>query len=153
MTQHQEGYWEGRCDLEEMRGLDPGGNDGFATDVLDRRGEQKQARRSADQPNPWVFVLPRRSDRRAFAERLLGSVTRPFYDILRHWIYDGELSDPYHEFFVKEQTSTDNEIRKELKEKGLTSVWDSKYEVDDRMVPSIITAGFCSEGLPDREIA
>src|SRR5690606_6728895 len=39
----------------------------------------------------------------AFAERLLGSFTRPFYDFLRHWIYDGELSDPYLEFFVREQ--------------------------------------------------
>ncbi|KAK6839819.1 spindle pole body component [Apiospora arundinis] len=31
----------------------------------------------------------------AFAERLLTPVTRPFYDILRHWVYDGELSDPF----------------------------------------------------------
>ena len=38
----------------------------------------------------------------AFAERLLSHVTRPFYDMLRQWIYDGELSDPYNEFFVIE---------------------------------------------------
>lgn len=38
----------------------------------------------------------------AFAERLLSHVTRPFYDMLRTWIYDGELSDPYEEFFVSE---------------------------------------------------
>ena len=80
----------------------------------------------------------------AFAERLLGSVTRPFYDILRHWIYDGELSDPYQEFFVKDQTLND-EARKELKDRGLTSVWNSKYEVDDGMVPSIITADFAQK--------
>ncbi|KAH8893245.1 hypothetical protein GQ53DRAFT_805467 [Thozetella sp. PMI_491] len=80
----------------------------------------------------------------AFAERLLGSVTRPFYDILRHWIYDGELSDPYHEFFVKEQAASD-EARKDLKERGLTSVWNSKYEVDEKMVPSIITSDFAQK--------
>lgn len=42
-----------------------------------------------------------------FAERMLVHVTRPFYDMLRQWIYDGELSDPYHEFFVIEQDSRD----------------------------------------------
>ena len=30
----------------------------------------------------------------AFAERMLSHVTRPFYDMLRQWIYDGEQSDP-----------------------------------------------------------
>lgn len=77
----------------------------------------------------------------AFAERLLAHVSRPFYDILRRWIYDGELSDPYLEFFVHEQRGNDEE-RKEQKAKGLMSVWNSKYEVDGAMVPSIITADF-----------
>ena len=77
----------------------------------------------------------------AFAERLLAHVSRPFYDILRRWIYDGELSDPYLEFFVQEQRGNDEE-KKEQKAKGLMSVWNSKYEVDDAMVPSIITADF-----------
>jgi gamma-tubulin complex component 3 len=40
----------------------------------------------------------------AFAERLLSDVTRPFYDMLRQWVYDGELSDPFGEFFVTEQS-------------------------------------------------
>lgn len=80
----------------------------------------------------------------AFAERLLAHVTRPFYDILRRWIYDGELLDPFLEFFVKEQRPSDDD-RKDLKAKGLTSVWNSKYEVDDAMVPSIITADFAQK--------
>ncbi|KAK3942277.1 Spc98 family-domain-containing protein [Diplogelasinospora grovesii] len=80
----------------------------------------------------------------AFAERLLVHVTRPFYDILRRWIYDGELSDPHREFFVKEQKPSD-EDRKDWKTKGLLSVWNSKYEVDDAMVPSIITADFAQK--------
>ena len=77
----------------------------------------------------------------AFAERLLADVTRPFYDMLRRWIYDGELSDPHREFFVREQSPND-EDRKESKAKGQASVWNSKYEVIDGMVPSIITADF-----------
>ncbi|KAJ9164676.1 Spindle pole body component [Coniochaeta hoffmannii] len=81
----------------------------------------------------------------AFAERLLAQVTRPFYDILRRWIYDGELQDPFLEFFVKEQRPRSDDDRKDLKAKGLTSVWNSKYEVDDDMVPSIITADFAQK--------
>ncbi|RKU46539.1 Microtubule-nucleating Tub4p (gamma-tubulin) complex component [Coniochaeta pulveracea] len=80
----------------------------------------------------------------AFAERLLAHVTRPFYEILRRWIYDGELQDPFLEFFVKEQRPSEDD-RKDMKAKGLMSSWNSKYEVDDAMVPSIITADFAQK--------
>lgn len=80
----------------------------------------------------------------AFAERLLGSVTRPFYDILRRWIYDGELQDPYQEFFVKEQDPND-EDRLDLKSRGQSSVWNDKYEVCKGMIPSIITDDFAQK--------
>lgn len=80
----------------------------------------------------------------AFAERLLGSVTRPFYDILRHWIYDGELQDPYQEFFVREQ-DPNNEERQDLKARGMSSVWNDKYEVEKGMIPSIITDDFAQK--------
>ncbi|OLN85892.1 Spindle pole body component alp6 [Colletotrichum chlorophyti] len=75
----------------------------------------------------------------AFAERLLAHVTRPFYDILRRWIYDGELLDPYCEFFVKEQKQTDEP------KTGGSSVWEDKYEIDKDMVPSIITQDFAQK--------
>lgn len=80
----------------------------------------------------------------AFAERLLASVTRPFYDILRHWIYDGELQDPYQEFFVREQ-NPNNEDRQDLKARGMSSVWNDKYEVEKGMIPSIITDDFAQK--------
>ncbi|KAF6833905.1 Spindle pole body component alp6 [Colletotrichum musicola] len=75
----------------------------------------------------------------AFAERLLVHVTRPFYDILRRWIYDGELLDPYCEFFVKEQKQTDEP------KTGGSSVWEDKYEIDKDMIPSIITQDFAQK--------
>lgn len=80
----------------------------------------------------------------AFAERLLGSVTRPFYDILRHWMYDGELHDPYREFFVREQDPKDEEWQ-DLKARGMSSVWNDKYEVEKGMIPSIITGEFAQK--------
>ncbi|KAI5295462.1 Microtubule-nucleating Tub4p (gamma-tubulin) complex component [Ascosphaera acerosa] len=77
----------------------------------------------------------------AFAERLLGHVTRPFYGMLQQWIYDGELSDPYGEFFVvqPEQRPTADPRR------IATSVWDDKYKLDEDMVPSNLTQEFAKK--------
>lgn len=77
----------------------------------------------------------------AFAEKLLTHVTRPFYDMLRSWIYDGELSDPYKEFFVAEP-----EFRPSTDPRRIaTSVWEDKYKLDDDMLPSIITQDFAKK--------
>ncbi|KAI9371175.1 Spc98 family-domain-containing protein [Aspergillus egyptiacus] len=76
-----------------------------------------------------------------FAEKLLAHVTRPFYDMLRLWIYDGELSDPYEEFFVVEP-----EFRPSTDPRRIaTSVWEDKYKLEDDMVPSIITQDFAKK--------
>lgn len=77
----------------------------------------------------------------AFAEKLLAHVTRPFYDMLRLWIYDGELSDPYKEFFVAESNLRANIDPR----RTATSVWEDKYKLDDDMVPSIITQDFAKK--------
>lgn len=77
----------------------------------------------------------------AFAEKLLAHITRPFYDMLRLWIYDGELSDPFREFFVVEP-----EFRPSTDPRRIaTSVWEDKYNLDDDMVPSIITQEFAKK--------
>ncbi|KAL8832863.1 MAG: hypothetical protein Q9170_004705, partial [Blastenia crenularia] len=79
----------------------------------------------------------------AFAERMLIQVTRPFYDMLRQWIYDGELSDPYQEFFVYEQGSPrDASSQVDPRRAAPTSVWEEKYKLEDNMIPSIITEEF-----------
>ena len=71
-----------------------------------------------------------------FAEKLLSQITRPFYNMLRAWIYDGELEDPYLEFFVFEN--------QDHKDSGATSVWEHKYRIRDEMIPSIITTDFAN---------
>jgi gamma-tubulin complex component 3 len=77
----------------------------------------------------------------AFAEKLLSHVTRPFYDMLRQWIYDGELSDPYKEFLVIEP-----EFRPAVDpRRTASSVWEDKYKLDDEMIPSIITQEFANK--------
>ena len=77
----------------------------------------------------------------AFAERLLTHVTRPFYDMMRQWIYDGELSDPYHEFFVAEPENHPSADPRRI----ATSVWEDKYKLNDDMVPTIITQDFAKK--------
>ncbi|KAI9817029.1 MAG: Microtubule-nucleating Tub4p (gamma-tubulin) complex component [Thelocarpon impressellum] len=83
---------------------------------------------------------------RAFAERLLAHVTRPFYDMLRQWIYDGELSDPHNEFFVSEHQPGDSEeTNGETRSRGAPSVWDDKYKLDEDVIPSIMTKDFAKK--------
>ena len=82
----------------------------------------------------------------AFAERILAHLTRPFYDMLRQWIYDGELSDPYHEFFVIEEDSEHIESKDaDPRRVQANSVWEDKYKLDHAMVPSIVTEEFAKK--------
>ena len=79
----------------------------------------------------------------AFAERLLSDVTRPFYDMLRQWVYDGELSDPFGEFFVSEQNEDEMmDLNGDQGKGGATSVWEDKYKLNDKMVPTIVADDF-----------
>ena len=79
----------------------------------------------------------------AFAEKLLAHVTRPFYDMLRRWIYGGELVDPYNEFFVSE---IDPSSKKDVDPRRVeTSVWEDKYQLDQSMMPSIISTEFAKK--------
>jgi gamma-tubulin complex component 3 len=79
----------------------------------------------------------------AFAERLLAQVARPFYEMLRHWIYDGELVDPYHEFFV---TEPDPNSKPDIDPRRVaTSIWEDKYKLDPTLVPSIISSDFAKK--------
>jgi gamma-tubulin complex component 3 len=78
-----------------------------------------------------------------FAERLLIHVTRPFYTMLQHWIYDGELEDPFLEFFVYQNRDADSES--DPRRGGATSVWEDKYRLKDSMIPTIITQDFANK--------
>ncbi|EMD70212.1 hypothetical protein GGP41_000348 [Bipolaris sorokiniana] len=81
-----------------------------------------------------------------FAERLLSDVTRPFYDMLRQWVYDGELADPFAEFFVSEQSEDEIlEANGNEGKGGATSVWEDKYRLNDKMVPTIVTEDFAKK--------
>lgn len=72
---------------------------------------------------------------------MLVHVTKPFYDMLRQWIYDGELSDPYHEYFVIENVPPPKKGHKgaDSKRAQATNEWEEKYTLDKKMVPTIMS--------------
>ena len=74
----------------------------------------------------------------AFAERILVHVTKPFYEMLRQWIYDGELSDPYHEFFVTNQ-ETSKGSQEKTDARPPTNEWEDKYKRKKDMIPTFMT--------------
>ncbi|KAK6336548.1 Microtubule-nucleating Tub4p (gamma-tubulin) complex component [Orbilia brochopaga] len=91
---------------------------------------------STSHGDPFVFN---------FAKRLLTSVTRPFYDLLRRWVYDGELTDPYLEFFVIEQSEEAIAEANNDRRGYASSVWQDKYKLDSDMIPTIMTPEFANK--------
>lgn len=61
-------------------------------------------------------------------KRILESVCDPLYNMLIRWIADGELDDPYKEFFIEACADV-----------GGDRLWHEKYQVRDSMVPSFIS--------------
>lgn len=90
---------------------------------------------SSSHGDPFVYT---------FAERLLAHVTKPLYAMLQHWIYNGELEDPFHEFFVEENQDLDA-MDFDPRRGGATSVWEDKYRLKESMIPSIIAPDFAKK--------
>ncbi|KAI8743613.1 gamma-tubulin complex component 3 homolog [Biomphalaria glabrata] len=59
---------------------------------------------------------------------LLTFVSQPIYATLLRWMYDGELDDAYHEFFVASDPQVKND-----------QLWHDKYSLRKTMIPSFIT--------------
>ncbi|XP_049773994.1 gamma-tubulin complex component 3-like isoform X1 [Schistocerca cancellata] len=59
---------------------------------------------------------------------LLAAVCRPMYVMLSRWILDGELEDPYNEFFIAANPDVKGD-----------RLWHDKYYVQEALVPSFIS--------------
>jgi gamma-tubulin complex component 3 len=64
--------------------------------------------------------------------------------MLKTWIYEGQLRDPFQEFFVRETPVT--EVRSRYAGYGTytsttapkSSAWEGKYSLEDSLVPGFI---------------
>uniref|UniRef100_A0A3P8UTE0 Tubulin gamma complex component 3 n=1 Tax=Cynoglossus semilaevis TaxID=244447 RepID=A0A3P8UTE0_CYNSE len=65
---------------------------------------------------------------RALIQHILSLVSHPIFNFLYRWIYDGELEDTYHEFFV----ASDPNVKTDR-------LWHDKYSLRKSMIPSFIT--------------
>lgn len=76
---------------------------------------------------------------RAYTAALLDHVSRPFFQMLSRWIYDGELHDPFHEFFVVLQAPS------RPQEPDAADVWHHKFALRADMVPSFLGEPFAQK--------
>jgi gamma-tubulin complex component 3 len=81
---------------------------------------------------------------RSFAHKLLTQITRPWYEMLKTWIYEGQLRDPFEEFFVRESPVPETKARYTgygqftSTTAAKTSAWEGKYSLEDSLVPGFI---------------
>ncbi|CAK8695080.1 unnamed protein product [Clavelina lepadiformis] len=74
-----------------------------------------------------AFMQTGDSSSRAITRRILHIVSQPIFHIIDKWICDGELYDPFHEFFVAADLTVRNE-----------RLWYDKYRIRQSMIPSFI---------------
>ncbi|KAJ1657090.1 Microtubule-nucleating Tub4p (gamma-tubulin) complex component [Dispira simplex] len=60
------------------------------------------------------------------ARRIMAQITAPFYEILEHWVFNGELLDPHGESFVICNADT------------ITRIWDDKFYLGVAEIPQFI---------------
>ncbi|CAH2223483.1 gamma-tubulin complex component 3 isoform X1 [Pelobates cultripes] len=65
---------------------------------------------------------------RTLVQHILSLVSHPILNFLYRWIYDGELEDTYHEFFV----ASDPTVKTDR-------LWHDKYTLRKSMIPSFMT--------------
>ncbi|KNC54620.1 gamma tubulin ring complex protein 3 [Thecamonas trahens ATCC 50062] len=72
----------------------------------------------------------------AFVESLLEQVCVPFFAMTSRWMFDGELADPFGEFFVVPNGAA-----------SADEAWHGKYELVDGLVPSFVGPDLASDIL------
>ncbi|KAL4399368.1 Microtubule-nucleating Tub4p (gamma-tubulin) complex component [Malassezia pachydermatis] len=80
---------------------------------------------------------------------LLDHVSRPFFHTLSRWIYDGELDDPFDEFFVAQASShtptpkqADDLVVPTEPGADAADVWQNRFVLRENMLPSFLSEHF-----------
>ncbi|KAJ3335903.1 Gamma-tubulin complex component 2 [Kappamyces sp. JEL0680] len=64
-----------------------------------------------------------------------GECAKPFFGILKKWICNGVLDDPYHEFMIQERASLSKD---RLKDDFNDVYWEQRYSLYDDAVPTFL---------------
>jgi gamma-tubulin complex component 2 len=72
---------------------------------------------------------------RKLYEHILTAATVPFVRMISRWLYQGELRDPYSEFFICEHTTV---LREALQEDFNAHYWEGRYTLNTLHVPRIL---------------
>jgi len=64
---------------------------------------------------------------RSITQRIMKIVSQPLLQVINRWIYNGELYDPFQEFFVSANPSVETE-----------QLWNEKYQLKADMIPSFV---------------
>jgi gamma-tubulin complex component 3 len=78
---------------------------------------------------------------RSFAHKLLAQITKPWYEMLKTWICEGQLRDPFQEFFVRESTVPESKTKytgHTSSADAKTSVWEGRYTLENNLVPGFV---------------
>src|SRR5438046_9838374 len=75
---------------------------------------------------------------RSFAHKLLAQITRPWYEMLKTWIYEGQLHDPFQEFFVRDTSPPETKTRYNNTQTPKSSAWEGRYSSEESLVPVFI---------------
>lgn len=61
-------------------------------------------------------------------------ISKPVMNMIKLWVFEGELLDPHHEFFV----AADNQV-------PLERLWSDKYTLRQHMIPSFISTDLANK--------
>ncbi|KAK0530703.1 Microtubule-nucleating Tub4p (gamma-tubulin) complex component [Tilletia horrida] len=87
---------------------------------------------------------------RKFTARLLEEVSKPFLHTLSRWIHEGELHDPFQEFFVQLNadqmghggTAYDGSGKEAQPDVDAALLWQNKFSFREEMLPSFLGESF-----------
>lgn len=93
---------------------------------------------------------------RKFTAQILEQVSKPFFHSLSLWIFEGELQDPFEEFFVElnkdVKTTTalthhdDSLVLPALQDgQAASSLWQNQFRIRSEMIPSFLGEGFAKK--------
>lgn len=74
------------------------------------------------------YILTGSPSTKAFISRILREVSQPILGMIKQWMFEGEINDPFGEFFVHvEQMVGDDKL------------WTEKYRLDYIMIPAFMS--------------